>query len=205
MSAPNEPSREGWVSPPAPGLMTGHESIAVVGATVRDFWAWTLSDLRTNTVRPMLAEFLVARALGAAHRPRVEWDAYDVITPDGIKVEVKSGAYLQAWTQSRPSVVTFGGLSARTWKPQTHYSPTRSYNADVYVFAVVTATEHAAYDALDIGQWAFWVLPRSAIEATGQQSLRLSRVKTLAGPPVPYEHLAGRVCAAAGTNTKRGA
>jgi hypothetical protein len=186
-----------WVAPPPTRIMTGDEPIEGVDATVRDFWAWTLSDLRTNTVRPMLAEFLVAKALGAAHRPRVEWDAYDVLTPEGIKVGVKSGAYVQAWAQSGPSVITFGGLSARTWMPDAEHSPTRSFNADVYVFAVLTAAEPAAYDALDIGQWSFWLLPRSVVEATGQRSLRLSRVKALAGDPVAYDALADQVRALA--------
>ncbi|MGY1884159.1 hypothetical protein ACI799_02490 [Blastococcus sp. SYSU DS0753] len=70
-----------------------------------------MSDLRSNTVRSMLAEYL-SRALGATHRPRIEWHAYDVVTSDGLRLEVKSSAYLQAWEQSRLSTVTFGGLSA---------------------------------------------------------------------------------------------
>ena len=74
--------------PPEPVLQTGDEPINGADATLRDFWAWCLSDLRTNTVRPMLAEFLVARAVGAEQRTRIERDAYDVLTPDGVKVEV---------------------------------------------------------------------------------------------------------------------
>lgn len=186
-----------WLSPPEPELMSGDENIAGTSATVRDFWAWTLSDLRTNTVRPMLAEFLVARALGVAHRPRIEWDSFDVLASDGLRVEVKSGAYLQAWEQARLSTITFGGLSARTWTPRDGYSDAGSYNADVYVFAVMTATDHNSYDALDIGQWSFWVLPRAVVEATGQHSMRLSRVESLAGAPVPYAELADRIRAAA--------
>ena len=50
-------------------------------------------------------------------------------------------------------------------------------NADVYVFAVVTARDHESYDPLDSTQWAFWVLPRSTEEATGQRSLTLVRVE----------------------------
>jgi hypothetical protein len=185
------------ISPPAPRLMTGDEPIVGAEAELRDFWAWSLSDLRTNTVRPMLAEFLVARALGADQRPRIEWDAYDVLTPDGVKVEVKSGAYLQAWEQWRLSKVVFGGLNARTWTAQDGYSATGSYNADVYVFAVHTATDHANYDALDLDQWSFWVLPRSVVEATGQRSLGLARVEALAGPAVAYALLPDRVRQAA--------
>ncbi len=58
---------EPLVPPPASPL-SGDEPIAGAGATLRDSWAWTLSDLRTNTVRPMLAEPLVAAGLGAAAR-----------------------------------------------------------------------------------------------------------------------------------------
>src|SRR4051794_39300928 len=136
-----------------------------------------MSDLRANTVRSLLAEFLVARAVGAATAPRVEWDAYDVRTPDGIRLGVKSGAYLQAWEQKRLSTVVFSGLSARTWSPTEGYSAEESYNADAYVFAVLMTTEHARYDALDVDQWSFWVLPREVVAATGQRSMRLSRVE----------------------------
>jgi len=177
--------------------MSGHEPIGGTGATIRDFWAWTLSDLRTNTVRPMLAEFLVARALGAHHHPRIEWDACDVRTDDGIRVEVKSAAYLQAWAQVKPSNITFAGLSARTWTPEAGYSVAGSYNADVYVFGLQTATDHAEYDALNLNQWSFWVLPRSVVEATGQRSLSLARVQELSERSLTYAELAHRVRAAA--------
>ena len=54
--------------PPRASLLPGDEPIAGAGVALRDSWAWTLSDLRTNTVRPMLAELLVAAGLGAAAR-----------------------------------------------------------------------------------------------------------------------------------------
>jgi hypothetical protein len=165
---------DGRLQPPPTQLLNGSEPIVGTSAVVRDFWAWAMSDLRTNTVRPMLAEFLVAQALGPAAQPRIEWDAYDVVTPNDVRVEVKSSAYLQAWTQARrrPSA---GGLNGRTWDAVAGYSSTASYNADVYVFALVTARDHASYDPLNSAQWSFWVLPRPAVEATGQRSLSLSR------------------------------
>ena len=55
--------------PPPASLLSGDEPIAGAGATLRDSWARSLSDLRTSTVRPMLAELLVAPGLGAAARP----------------------------------------------------------------------------------------------------------------------------------------
>ncbi|NEK57042.1 hypothetical protein GCU56_04040 [Geodermatophilus sabuli] len=145
----------------------------------------------------MLAEFLVAQALGAASRPRIEWDAYDVVTPDGVLVEVKSSAYVQAWTQARPSAIRFGGLNGRTWNETAGYADSATYNADVYVFALVTARDHASYDPLDLRQWTYWVLPRRIVEATGQRSMALSRVEELAVAPVSHGGLAEAVRVAA--------
>lgn len=188
---------DGRLLPPPARLLTGEEPIAGTSGSIRDFWAWAFSDLRGNTVRPMLAEFLVAQALDAAHRPRIEWDAYDVVTPDGITVEVKSSAYVQAWEQARPSAIRFGGLNGRSWDSAAGYSPSATYNADVYVFALATARDHGSYDPLDVEQWTFWVIPRAIVEATGQKSLALSRVEQLAEAPVPYSGLAAAVRAAA--------
>jgi hypothetical protein len=183
----------GWGRPPTPQLLSGDRPIAGADATLSDLWSWSMSDLRANTVRSRLAEFLVARAMGADGRPRVEWEPYDVLTPQNLRLEVKSSAYLQAWDQDRLSRITFGGFSARTWTPATQYSDTRTYNADGYVFALQTATEHSVYDALDTDQWSFWVLPVAAVASTGHRSMGLETVRSLAGPPVAYADLPERV------------
>jgi hypothetical protein len=66
--------------------------------TLLDFWQWAYSDLLSNTNRGRLAEFIVARALSLGLTDvRIEWDAVDLVTPTGVKVEVKSAAYLQSW------------------------------------------------------------------------------------------------------------
>ncbi|MFD5893696.1 MULTISPECIES: hypothetical protein [unclassified Streptomyces] len=54
--------------------MSGNESFSGLEATLSDFWRFAMSDLRTNTVRGYLAEFLVARAMGV-ETIRVEWDS----------------------------------------------------------------------------------------------------------------------------------
>jgi hypothetical protein len=164
---------------------------------LHDFWAWALADLRTNTARSRLAEYLVAVALQVHHRPRVEWDSHDVTAPDGTRVEVKSSAYLQAWDQARLSKISFGGLRARTWSARAGYAADVSYNADVYVFALQSATSHEAYDALDLDQWQFWVAPASAIAQTGQNQMGLSKVRTVCGEPVKHAEVAQAVMAAA--------
>ncbi len=82
-----------WISPPPVFILTGDELIAGTASAVKDFWAWGMSNLRTNTLRSMLAEYLVACAVGAQASPRIEWDAFDVQIPEG-RIEVKASAYL---------------------------------------------------------------------------------------------------------------
>jgi len=72
--------------------------------TIQDFWCWSTSDLLNNTTRGVLAEFLVASALDIPTTGvRDPWAAFDLQTIDGLKIEVKSAAYLQSWAQKQPS------------------------------------------------------------------------------------------------------
>jgi hypothetical protein len=155
-----------------------------------------MSDLRANTVRSLLAEFLVAQALGVATKPRVEWDSCDVRLPNGSCIEVKASGYLQAWNQRALSKPIFGGFKARTWSPETGTALETTYNAEVYVFALLTAERHDEYDALDTSTWRFWVIPHFVLAGTGQASLSLGGVRRLAGPHLNYDQLAAAVRAA---------
>lgn len=77
----------------------GDEPFVGVDATVLDFWRWSFPDLRLNIVRGVLAEFLVAKAVGCTEAPKKEWANFDVLTPAGVRVEVKASAYWQSWAQ----------------------------------------------------------------------------------------------------------
>lgn len=188
----NAPVTDEWFSAPSTPSLDGQSKLIGVDATVKDFWAFAMSDLRMNNVRGYLSEFLVARAIGAVGK-RIEWDAYDLISPTGTKVEVKSSAYLQVCDQRRPSAIRFTGLSGRTWTPQGGDSPEATFNADVYVFCVQTAVAHDMYDALDVSQWDFHVLSREAVEVNGYKSIGLATLLRLTGGPVPYGDLAREV------------
>lgn len=101
-----------------------------------------MNDLRVNNVRGYLAEFLVARALGLNEARKVEWDECD-LRLDGIKVEVKSSAYLQTWEQPRLSRISFSGLCGTRYHPRHQFDPAgKQLNAHVYVFCVQTAKLH---------------------------------------------------------------
>lgn len=146
----------------------------------------------------------MARAVGSESVRRVEWDAYDVVTPAGVRVEVKAAAYLQGWAQPRLSRITFSGLSARLLDEAANaYAGDRLYNADVYVFAVQTATSHDVLDVLDLSQWAFYVASRETVAATGARSLTLATVERIAIGPLPIGELADAIALSATDNRSR--
>lgn len=73
----------GWLTPTVAVRLDGSQRFAGVDATVADFWRWACSDLRDNTTRGMLAELLVAKAVGDQRPLRIGLDNFDVVAPDG--------------------------------------------------------------------------------------------------------------------------
>lgn len=179
--------------PLPPRRLEGTEPVAAGRAEIADFWRWAYSDLRDNVSRGVLAEWLVGLALGCVEGVRTAWDNFD-LTCDGIRVEVKSGAYLQAWTTPRHSRISFGRLSGIAWDADTgEWDKARTYRADVYVFAIQTAREHSRFDPLDVAQWEFWVADQDAVRARGVRSLSLAGMKTLAEGPLGFDDLQAAV------------
>ena len=120
-----------------------HQNGQPLGVTLLDFWRWSVSDLVSNATRGKLAEFIVASALELTSGVRSEWDAYDLLTPDGIRVEVKSTAYLQAWFHQHLSVVQFSIRPARLWDAETNLlGEELKRQADVYVFCLQIGRAH---------------------------------------------------------------
>jgi hypothetical protein len=149
--------------------------------TITDFWAWAFGDLRSNNVRGVFAEWMVAQLLGLQPGPRGSREEYDLMLPTGLTIEVKASAYLQVWhsPDTRPSVIQFTGLKGDKWidESQRRNSPEKTYNADLYVFCVQTERDPERWDAFDLSQWDFYVVPPAKIERHGSNSLRLSVVQ----------------------------
>lgn len=163
------------------------------GMSVLDFWQWTMSDLKENTTRGFLAEYLVMHAVGTREDARTVWGDVDIVTPDGIKLQVKASAFLQAWPQQRASRVVFGGLRGRRWNPDGGYGDRPEYRGDVYVFCVQEAASHEDYDVFDVDQWAFYCVAQRMLEQRGVKSVTLSTVQQLAGQAVRFGALASAV------------
>lgn len=172
-----------------------------IGSDLRQFWRWACSDLIGNAQRGVLAEYIVGLALGCvADGVRVEWDASDLLIEGGIRVEVKSSAYLQSWKQERLSTISFGIQPTNGWDATTNtIAAQRKRQADVYVFCVFKQTDRATADPLDLDQWDFYVMSTQRLNFTfgEQKSIVLSSL--LSHDPVgcSFSGLASAVQAAA--------
>jgi hypothetical protein len=93
-------------------IKTGQEQFAYnnekLPLNVLSFWQWSSSELLGNALRGVLAEFIIASAIGTLNSHREEWDAYDLETKNGLKVELES-SHTAAGNKaglSSPSLVT---------------------------------------------------------------------------------------------------
>ena len=168
---------------------TGEENFRAEGKPLDNklfgFWQWACSDLSSNTMRGILAEYIVASALGIVANTRREWDAYDLVTPDGVKIEIKSAAYLQTWKQSKPSVISFDIAPTKGWDASTNESSSEvKRQADIYVFCLLHHEEKPTLDPLDLDQWTFYLLPTSVLNANKDNQKKISLSSLLKLNPV---------------------
>ncbi len=146
------------------GQETFSESNKVLDFKLLDFWSWSQSSLMDNTLRGILAEYIVKQALEIESGTRTEWDSYDLETHNGIKIEVKSAAYLQSWKQSEFSKISFGIAPTKSWDEKKHeYLPEIKRQADYYVFCLLHYKEKRTVNPLKLEQWSFYVLPTSVL------------------------------------------
>ena len=150
----------------------------------------------------MLAEYIVAKALGILDTKRVEWDKYD-LEIDGIRVEVKSAAYVQTWKQTQLSKIAFGIRPAKGWDARTNtYATSAERSADVYVFCLLKGEDREHINPLDVAQWTFYVLPTSELnrKVPEQKTIRLGPLKALGPHQCTYDELKAAIHEAAAVN-----
>lgn len=147
-----------------------------------DYWQWSSSDLLTNTNRGKIAEFIIAKAFDITGGIKDEWLPYDLTTKEGIRIEVKSSAYLQNWAQPRLSIIKFDIAPKRSWDPKDNsYSPTAIRASDVYIFCLLKHTDPQTIDVLNLDQWDFYIMPTKILDKKKpqQKSITLSSLLKL--------------------------
>jgi hypothetical protein len=163
------------------------------GQTVGDYWAWAFSDVDTNVLRAVYAEWLVGTALDCVGEIRQSWTPWDLDYGDS-KIEVKSTSYYPNWGQlvegpriSRPeereaprvrkpnsrrdfdikaTSATFPADPAVLSGPDADYyeKPEIRRWADVYVFAYYAERDPTQYSSLRVNGWKFYVLSTPEVE-----------------------------------------
>ena len=175
---------------------TGREQLSFNGSKIdynlKDFWRWSVSDILSNATRGRFAEFIVGTAIKIDPlKLRDEWDAYDLTTDDGIKIEVKSAAYIQAWHQKKYSTISFSIKPSKYWDAENnmqHSEPKR--HADMYVFCVLKHKNQNTIDPLKMEQWEFYVVPTIDLDnyKRSQHSITLKSLNKIA-EPISYDSL----------------
>jgi hypothetical protein len=160
--------------------------------SILDFWRWSVSDILSNATRGRFAEFIVATATKIDMLSiRDEWSAYDLDTPEGIKLEIKSAAYIQSWFQKALSTITFSTKPAQYWDSITNIlSAEKKRHANVYVFCLLHHTNKLTIDPLNMNQWEFYVLATKELNnyTRSQSAITLNSLKRLT-TAVGYDRL----------------
>lgn len=161
-----------------------------------DFWAWAYSDVLSNTERGVLAEFLVAAALGIDLKtPRSAWSKFDLLYRDK-GIEVKSASYHQRWHQERMSNIAFNIPARRAWDEGTNVQdkdPKR--HAFLYILCLLAEQERTLVNPLNLDQWRFWVVPTRFFDERkrSQHSITLASLLRERGDSIPFNEIKSNV------------
>lgn len=166
---------------------TGNEHLTFneesIGYSLLEFWKWSVSDILSNATRGRFAEFIVGTAVGLNPKNlRDEWDAFDIKTESGIKIEIKSAAYIQSWSQKEFSKISFSIKKAKHWDSNNGMSRGESKrHADLYVFCLLKTKNQNIINPLKLEQWEFFVLPTYKLDnySRSQTSITLSSLQKL--------------------------
>ncbi len=178
--------------------LTGDEEFTLhgsgAGISVKDFWSWAYSDLLNNTQRGVMAEFLVYSSFKSEYPPprtqmRVNWLPFDVTSPSGRRIEVKSAAYLQSWTTDFPAQIQYDIAPKLAWDGK-NYATEAKRNCDLFVFCLYTALTRDK-SILDLDYWEFYVLPTYILNdrIPNQKTISLSSLLKLEPVKTDYAGL----------------
>lgn len=170
------------------------------GYLLGDFWRWSSSDLLDNTLRGTYSEFIVATALGLDLSTGFEnWLPWDLTFPcswndsngelhNEIRVEVKSAAYVQSWSQYKLSNIVFSISPAVKWETDGHRSAEKQRQSDVYVFCLYAQKERHLADPLILDGWEFYVVSTRVLDQIcgPQKTISLNSLLLLDHEQVKY-------------------
>lgn len=159
---------------------------------LNEFQNWAFGDSLDNTLRAIIGEFMVLKAVEAEAVHRLNWDGYDILMRDGTKVEVKVSGYVQSWKQNGLSTICFDISKKDPWiAKENRYLGHKCRFADVWVFAVHREQDRARANPFDTDQWEFLVTSTAWLDRvfSDQKSVRYSVLRERKLEPVGFEAL----------------
>ena len=178
-----------------PKRLSGEEPI-INGKTevsnLLSFWQWAYSDLIANTERGVFAEYLIACTFGINNDHRASWDRYDLVSDEGVTIEVKASGYIQTWEQEKLSTIQFSIPETFGWDSKTNsYSASKKRQAKIYIFCVHNHKEQSTIDPLDISQWDFYIIPTEILnqKTKTQKTIGLTALIKIGAQKCEYNNL----------------
>ncbi len=160
--------------------------------TLLDFWSWAFSDVLTNTSRGILAEFIVATALGInTKQPRDGWAKFD-LEYKSHGIEIKSASYHQRWFQKKVSSILFNIPTSRAWDASTNKLDEQSQRqADLYVLCLLSEKDRDKVNPLNLDQWRFWIIDTHFLNQRkrSQKSITYNSLIKEVGEPVCFHQI----------------
>ena len=163
-----------------------------VDVTLLDFWSWAFSDVLTNTTRGILAEFIVAAALGINTRQPRDASAKFDLEYRNHGIEVKSSSYHQRWFQKQMSAVSFDVPARRAYDASTNELAAQSRrHADLYVLCLLSEKQRDRVDPLNLDQWRFWAIDTHFLNhrKRSQKSITYNSLIREVGEPVSFNQI----------------
>lgn len=164
--------------------------------SLNEFQNWAFGDSLDNTLRAIIGEFIVLKAVEAEAVHRLNWDGYDVLMRDGTKVEVKVSGYVQSWEQNHSSTLSFDIRKKDPWiAKENRYLGCQCRFADIWVFAIHHEKDRERANPFDTDQWGFLVTSARWLDAVfgDQKSARASVLRQKGLRPVGFGELAAAI------------
>ena len=185
-------------------VMNGSEHFQVknqfLSATVKDFWAWSMSRLLADGPRSDLAEFIVNTALGQDTKSAKHgWGECDIIY-NNFRIEVKCSSLIQAWDRKSPTKPVFSirkTLNCDIEETDTGYcyvgrdhTPAKR-RSEIYVFCLFSNTDRSTADPLNLDQWQFYIVPTKVLDekCADTKTIGINGLSKLGFSPVGYHEL----------------
>lgn len=163
---------------------------------LNEFQTWAFGDSLDNTLRGIVGEFIVLKAVKGEAAHRLNWDGFDILMTDSTKIEVKVSGYVQSWQQKDLNIIEFDIEKKNPWVArENRYLGYKCRYADIWVFAVHREQDRQSAKPFDTDQWDFLVTSTTWLDEVfkDQKSVRYSVLQQKGLKPVGFDELAATI------------